>query len=171
MGGRCLVLGGGVGVWGGIPAGTEAGHPLGPDTTPLDQTPPGTTPPRPDTPRSDTPRQDTPRPDTPRTKYTPHRTKYTPSGLSTPLGLSTPSQGGKYTSSSAEQCCEIWSMCGRYASYWNAILFNFMKFFGRHQQNHICWYTPLTKNPCLSDHAIPCNVMHSSDFLSECSTY
>ena len=55
--------------------------------------------------------QTSPRPDTSPGLSTPHP------GLSNPLGLSTPPRT-KYTPR-----CKIRSMCGRYASYWNAILF------------------------------------------------
>ena len=58
-------------------------------------------------PGADTPREQTPpRADPP--EQTPPQSRH-------PLGLSTPPQ---------QACCEIRSMRGRYASYWNAILSN-----------------------------------------------
>ena len=116
-GGGCLVPGGG------IPACTEADTP---------QTRP---PPRPDTPgiRYTPLEPGTP----PGTKYTlrlstPPGTKYTPLGLSTPPRpdtppYQTPPPPSRHPLTRAplqcRACCEIWSTCGRYASYWNAILY------------------------------------------------
>ena len=99
------------------------GTPPGADTNPQEQTPPhppgaDTTPQTRYTPRcrhppgADTPREDPPGVDTP-LEQTPPRSRHTlqsrhPPGADPPL---------------RRACWEIWWMRGRYASYWNAILF------------------------------------------------
>ena len=78
---------------------TWAGTPPGQGTPPQEQThphPPGA--------------------DTPQTRYTPLGTDTLPESRHPP--------GTTYTPPGTEQCWEIQSMRRRYASYWNAILFN-----------------------------------------------
>ena len=116
---------------GGVSASVHAGiHPSGADT-PWEQTPREQTPPRS---RHPTPRADTPLPEqTP--PWTRHPPEQTPPGPDTPRSrhplYQTPSPGAdtppNQTPPRADTppggCWEIRSMRGRYASYWNAILF------------------------------------------------
>ena len=116
--------------WGGVSASVHAGipppspeqtppqsrHPLGADT-PRADTPPSRHPPRADTPWSRPPSADTPLEQTPRSRHpleqTPPKSRHP---QSRPPQEQTPPPQHR-------ACWEIRSMCGQYASYWNAILF------------------------------------------------